>query len=95
MPPAPRPPPASPALASTAPALTVNVDTSNFAPGGFVRVDIACTVSLAQISQLALPGDKTITAQAIEVIDRYRGISGGFGNSEAPTGSNRSVGAPV
>jgi Flp pilus assembly protein TadG len=52
--------------------LNVNVDTSNFAPGGFVRVDIACTVSLAQISQLALPGDKTISAHSIEVIDQWR-----------------------
>ena len=40
-----------------------------------MRVDIACTVSLAQISQLVLPGDKTITAHAIDVVDRYRGIT--------------------
>lgn len=55
--------------------LNVNVDTANFTPGGFVRVDIACTVSLAQISQLALPGDKTISSHAVEVVDRYRGVT--------------------
>jgi Flp pilus assembly protein TadG len=53
--------------------LDVTVDTDQFGPGGYVRVDLACTVSLAQISQLGVPGDKTITAHATEVVDRFRG----------------------
>ena len=53
--------------------LDVAVDTSRFVPGGSVRVDVACTVSLADVSRLGVPGSKTVAAHSVSVIDRYRG----------------------
>lgn len=52
--------------------LDVQVDTSRFEPGGAVRVDVACTVSLADVSRLGVPGSKTVAAHSVSVIDRYR-----------------------
>jgi len=50
----------------------VHVDTTHFDPGGYVRVDTTCTLSLADIAPLAIPGTKTLTAHATEPIDQYR-----------------------
>jgi Flp pilus assembly protein TadG len=52
--------------------LAVTIDASNFQPGGSVRAEVTCTVSLASISELAVPGSKTLTRSAVEVIDRFR-----------------------
>jgi Flp pilus assembly protein TadG len=51
---------------------TVDVDTSDLHPGGAVRVVVHCTVALADLALLRLPGERTITARATEVIDQYR-----------------------
>ena len=52
--------------------LTVATDTSQLAPGGMVIVDVTCAVDLADVALIGVPGTKTVTARAIEPIDRYR-----------------------
>ena len=37
-----------------------------------VTVEISCVVDLSAVSMLPLPGSRTLSASAIEVIDRYR-----------------------
>jgi Flp pilus assembly protein TadG len=52
--------------------LAVNVDTSDFRAGGWVRVDVSCTIPLSQLTGLWSPGDKTMQARALAVVDTYR-----------------------
>lgn len=68
---------ASAALASqhlTCSALTVTTSTATFRPGGQVSVQVTCTVSLAGLALLHLPGAETITAHAAAPIDLFRGV---------------------
>jgi hypothetical protein len=45
-----------------------------FTPGGSVTVTVSCTVDLGDLSELGMiPGSRTLTASATEVIDRTRG----------------------
>lgn len=53
--------------------LGVDVDTSRFSAGGSVAVTISCAVALTDVAGIKLPGSKTLSARAIEVVDRYRG----------------------
>ena len=50
----------------------VTVDLDEFHPGGWVTVTVACRASFADVSSLAVPGEKTFTATATEVIDAFR-----------------------
>lgn len=52
--------------------MTVSVDYTNFRPGGTVAVDVSCSVDLADVSLLRLPGTKTMAARFVSVIDLYR-----------------------
>lgn len=52
--------------------LQVDTDTTRFRSGGSVRVEISCTIPLGDLSLLAIPGSKTMTGGATEVIDTYR-----------------------
>lgn len=52
--------------------LDVSVDTTNFAAGGQVAVVVTCEAAFGDIAMLAVPGTRTFTATAIEVIDTYR-----------------------
>jgi len=52
------------------------VDTSDFEPGGTVTVTVECTASRADVTLLGVPGTRTFTATATEVIDTYRGDDG-------------------
>ncbi len=52
--------------------LSVAVDTSDFRAGGWVRVDISCTVPLSRLAGVWAPGDKTMQARALAVVDTYR-----------------------
>ena len=52
------------------------VDTSVFEPGGTVTVTVECTASMADVTLLGVPGTRTFTATATEVIDTYRGDDG-------------------
>jgi len=66
---------ASDVLASrnlTCTGLAVNVDTSDFRAGGWVRVDLSCTIPLSQLTGVWSPGDKTMQARALAVVDTYR-----------------------
>jgi Flp pilus assembly protein TadG len=54
-------------------ALTVDVNVAGFTRDGNVAVDLRCDVSLADLIGLRVPGTKTLTARAVEVVDRYRG----------------------
>lgn len=53
---------------------SVSTDTSSFVPGGVVRVQVSCTVSLAGLSLLHLPGAETLTAVATSPVDRFRAV---------------------
>lgn len=55
--------------------LTVNVDTTNFEPGGTVSVDVTCVAALSSVTLLGVPGSRSFHARAVEVIDRYRSES--------------------
>ncbi len=54
--------------------LTVSVDTSDFRPGGWVRVELSCTISLSDLSGLWTPGTRTMQARGLAVVDSYRRI---------------------
>jgi Flp pilus assembly protein TadG len=55
--------------------LGVGVDTAEFRPGGWVRVEVTCTVSMAELVGLWAPGDKTMQAESQAVVDSFRGVS--------------------
>jgi Flp pilus assembly protein TadG len=52
---------------------SVVVSVGGLVNGATVEVSVTCVVSLADLSGLGLPGSKTVTASAAEVVDRYRG----------------------
>ena len=52
--------------------LDIAVDVTEFRPGGRVAVTITCRASLADVATLAVPGERTFSSTAIEVIDTYR-----------------------
>jgi len=52
--------------------LATDVDTDDFRPGGAVAVDVRCVASMADITLLGVPGERTFAARSVEVIDRYR-----------------------
>ena len=54
--------------------LVVGVDTTSFAAGGTVRTTVACTVDLADVSLLSVPGSRTISASFTHPVDTFRGI---------------------
>lgn len=53
--------------------LDTSVDTTRFAAGGTVAVTVRCTASMADVSLLGVPGQRTFSARSVAVIDRYRG----------------------
>ncbi|WP_331717319.1 TadE/TadG family type IV pilus assembly protein [Yinghuangia sp. ASG 101] len=57
----------------TCTSLAVTVDTKAFTPGGRVRVAVSCTVSLAEMSALGLPGHRTLHGEASSILDEHRG----------------------
>lgn len=61
-------------LASGVPCTTVKttVGTDDFQPGGTVTVTVECDASMADVTLLGVPGQRTFVASATEVIDRYR-----------------------
>jgi Flp pilus assembly protein TadG len=52
--------------------LSIEVDTSAFRAGGTVRATVSCTVELATLTGVALPGSRTVTASFLAPVDRYR-----------------------
>lgn len=53
--------------------LTVTVDTASFRPGGFVSAQVHCTVDVADLAGLGLPGSISVSGSATSPIDLYRG----------------------
>lgn len=51
--------------------ITVNVDTADFVAGGSVSVTVSCTVSLAHMALLDLPGSRTVASTATAPVDRF------------------------
>lgn len=72
--------------------LDVRVDTARFAPGGEVAVTVSCTVNLADVVIPGIPGERTVSATSVEVIDRLRSVGDGFSNSEGSAASNSGAG---
>jgi TadE-like protein len=68
--------------------LTVATDTHQFAAGGWVAVDVTCTVGLTDLTLLRLPGSRTIHTRFVEPLDAFRGVSRGFGNSDEAVAAN-------
>ena len=54
--------------------MTVDLDLTDFRPGGNVAAHIACVTDLADVSLLRLPGSKTFSATSVSVIDTYRAM---------------------
>src|SRR5205085_2283760 len=57
--------------------MTVVVDTARFGAGGVVSVRLACTVSMADLSLLRLPGSQTLRGSSSAPIDAFRQVGGG------------------
>lgn len=53
--------------------LVVDVDTRALEPGGRVAVNVDCTTSMADVTLLGVPGARTFSGRAVEVVDRFRG----------------------
>ncbi len=53
--------------------LDTEIDITRFFAGGAVAVTVRCTASMADVSGLGVPGQRTFIARSIQVIDRYRG----------------------
>ena len=53
--------------------LDVDVDVSDYRPGGSVEVTVSCTAALGDVALSGLPGSKRYTASAVVPIETYRG----------------------
>jgi Flp pilus assembly protein TadG len=56
--------------------LDVAVDTAQFSAGGDVSATVTCTVDLADVAALKVPGTKTLSSSFREPVDAYRGTVG-------------------
>ena len=54
--------------------MSVEVDTSAFHAGGTVRATVSCTVELATLTGVVLPGSRTVTSSFLAPLDRFRGF---------------------
>lgn len=53
--------------------LSVQVDVSDYQPGGRVTVTVTCTADLSDVALSGLPGTRTFTSTAVVPIETYRG----------------------
>ncbi len=56
--------------------LTVEIDTNGFRADGLVRATVRCVVDLESVTELGLPGSRTLTGSFAAPVDRYRGVGG-------------------
>jgi hypothetical protein len=56
-----------------APIVDVSFSGGGFAPGNYVHVQVTCGVRLSDLAWLNIPGTRSSTVEAVEVIDVYRG----------------------
>lgn len=54
--------------------MAVTVESSGFGAGGAVSAVVACTVDLADVAGLGVPGTTTLSASFREPLDVYRGV---------------------
>lgn len=54
-------------------AVSVQVDTGRFIPGGSVSVVVSCRVSTEDLTGLALPGAATVSSRGTSPVDSWRG----------------------
>lgn len=54
--------------------MAVTVETTGFAAGGAVSATVDCTVELADVAGLGVPGATTLSASFREPLDVYRGV---------------------
>lgn len=54
--------------------LQVSVDTSNFVPGGSVRVTVVCRVDFSDLLVPGLPGSAAVASVQVAPVDPYRSI---------------------
>lgn len=52
--------------------LALDVNVSNYRPGGTVRVTVRCTATLGDVALSGLPGQRVFTANATVPIENYR-----------------------
>lgn len=52
--------------------LVVDVDTTNFVPGGTVTVEVTCHAALDAVTLLGVPRERRFHARSVEVLDTYR-----------------------
>jgi hypothetical protein len=52
--------------------LQVNVDISDYRPGGQVQVTVSCTAQLRDVALSGLPGTRVFTATSTVPIEMYR-----------------------
>jgi Flp pilus assembly protein TadG len=55
--------------------MTVNTDTSEFAPGGQVAVTVTCRTATADLVGLSVPGSVSASSTAYAVVDTYRDMA--------------------
>lgn len=53
---------------------TVNLDTSDWQPGGNLSVTVSCTVSFAEVALPGMPGSRTLTQTVVAPIETYRAL---------------------
>lgn len=56
--------------------LTVDTATGGMRPGGTVSVTVSCAVDFGDALSLGVPGEKRLSATAVEPVDTWRSISG-------------------
>lgn len=54
---------------------SVSIDTSNFRPGGAVRVSVRCAAAMQGLIGLGVPGTVSVNSHAVSPIDQYRGTT--------------------
>lgn len=64
----------------TCQSLAVDTTTGGMQPGGTVSVTVSCTVSFSDALVLGVPGQKQLSATAVEPIDTWRSVNTGGGS---------------
>ena len=55
--------------------LDVAIDTTDFRPGGTVAAEVTCSVDLADLTGLGLPGSRSVSSRFVEPVDLFRGVT--------------------
>ena len=72
--------------------MDVDVDVSNYRPGGTVRVTVSCTSRMSDVALAGFPGSRRFTSTSVVPIESWRATSSGFTNSDGLSGGNLGAG---